>query len=452
MARPNSPNLYHDLEIPTSLNENNADAVPNPFSPEELLGGFLIGPENGLAELAYRLAADGVPIFDRPIGLSSLDPVEAAVQEHSRADVEILLHAAQDGLLGSVLDQPNGAKISASILFDMATFNASRRSPETPSILGYRHLESLSFSAPLIFYGSSGSGKTRLIEGICQIRRTKEPQKTVFYLSASDFSTSAINAIQRNQTLLFRQLVAQAHVLAIEDSDILAEKETAQLEMLATLDEAIRAQKLVIFSFSRNPSTISGFLSDLAARFSSGLLIPVNLPTDETKRVVVDRIASKLALPLDEEMRQLCVQRLPSTVGAICGSLVQAAQTLAISQSALTIDNLDDFLAKRNPDATWTLDRIVKTVAKYFAVSVVETRSKKRSKTLTLARSFVVFFARKLTNATYREIGRQFSNRDHSAMIHATRQLVKALQNDEELQRHAREIARLLNAEDSVAF
>ena len=37
-------------------------------------------------------------------------------------------------------------------------------------------------------------------------------------------------------------------------------------------------------------------------------------------------------------------------------------------------------------------------------------------------------------------------------MIHATRQLVKALQNDEELQRHAREIARLLNAEDSVAF
>ena len=201
-----------------------------------------------------------------------------------------------------------------------------------------------------------------------------------------------------------------------------------------------------------NPSTISGFLSDLAARFSSGLLIPVNLPTDETKRVVVDRIASKLALPLDEEMRQLCVQRLPSTVGAICGSLVQAAQTLAISQSALTIDNLDDFLAKRNPDATWTLDRIVKTVAKYFAVSVVETRSKKRSKTLTLARSFVVFFARKLTNATYREIGRQFSNRDHSTMIHATRQLVKALQNDEELQRHAREIARLLNAEDSVAF
>ena len=138
MARPNSPNLYHDLEIPTSLNENNADAVPNPFSPEELLGGFLIGPENGLAELAYRLAADGVPIFDRPIGLSSLDPVEAAVQEHSRADVEILLHAAQDGLLGSVLDQPNGAKISASILFDMATFNASRRPPETPSILGYR--------------------------------------------------------------------------------------------------------------------------------------------------------------------------------------------------------------------------------------------------------------------------------------------------------------------------
>ena len=453
LTRSDSLNSYHAIEIPAPLSDDAAtNAAVRRYSPESLLGGFLVGPENRLAELAYRLAVDGVPVFDRPIGATSLDPVETAVQEPSRADVEILLHAAQDGLLDSVLNRPNAPKVPANVLFDMATFNAARRSPDAPAILGYRPLESLNFSAPLVFYGPSGSGKTRIVEGICQIRRTREPQKSVFYLSAADFARSAANAIQRNQTLLFRQLITQAQVLAIEDADILSEKEAAQFEALAALDESIRAQKLVVFSFSRNPTTIPGFLPDLAARFSSGILIPVNLPTEETKRVVVDLVASKLATPLDEETRQRCVQRLPSTIGAICGTLVQAAQTLATSGKTLSIDNLDDFLARRNPNATWTLDRIIKTVAKYFAVSVVEMRSKKRSKTLVLARSFVVFFARKLTNATFREIGRQFSNRDYSTMIHSTRELTETLENDEELQRHAREIARLLDAEDSLSF
>ena len=456
MTQSNVPNLYRALKVPEFSSGAEADAATNAvlrrFSPETLLGGYLVGPENRLAELAYRLAVDGVPVFDRPIGAATLDPVESAVQEPSRADVEILLHAAQDGRLDSVLDRQSAPIVPTDVLFDMAAFNAARRSPDAPAILGYRPLESLNFSAPLVFYGPSGSGKTRLVEGICQRRRTLEPQKPVFYLSAADFSRSAINAIQRNQTLLFRQLVAQSQALAIENADILAEKETAQFETLAILDEAIRAKKLVVFSFSRHPATIPGFLPDLAARFSSGLLIPVNLPTEETKRVVVDLIAPKLGLRLNEETRRLCVQRLPSTIGAICGTLAQASQTFATSENALTIDNLDDFLARRNPDATWTFDRIVKTVAKYFAVSVVDMRGKKRSKTLVLARSFVVFFARRLTNATFREIGRQFSNRDHSTMIHATRELNEALKNDEELQRHAREIARLLNAEGSLSF
>ena len=40
----------------------------DPFSPNALLGGFVSGPENRLAELAVRFAVDGVPVFGRPLG------------------------------------------------------------------------------------------------------------------------------------------------------------------------------------------------------------------------------------------------------------------------------------------------------------------------------------------------------------------------------------------------
>ncbi|MGI6400918.1 MAG: helix-turn-helix domain-containing protein [Thermoguttaceae bacterium] len=457
MTRFNYPDIYRVLELPSfplqaDENGQTVEPVPNRFSSDELLGGFLVGPENRLAELAYRLAVDGTPVFDRPIGATALEPVETAMREPSRADIEFLFRAAQEGKTDALFDRENATSSPASPLFDMARFNATSNLQQAPKILGYRRLEDLDYLSPLVFYGPSGSGKTRVIEGICQRRRVLEPRKTLYYLSASDFARSLADAIRRRQTELFRSLFAQARVIAIEDADLLSERESAQEEFLPILDAAIRAKKLVILSFSRNPATIHGLLPDLAARLASGLLIPTNSPTEETQRVVVDRVVDKLMLPMTDEMRELCAQRLPPTIGAICAALVQVASEAAMTKTPLSIESLDNFFVRRKFERTWSLDRIVKTVAKYFAIPVSEMRSKKRTKTLVLARKCVVFFARQLTDATYQEIGRQFSNRDHSTMIHATNGLEKALRKDKELKFHLHEIARLLKAENYLFF
>ena len=457
LTNSNYSDLYRVVNLPSFPFHSEGDAVGandvvKRFSPSELLGGFLVGPENRLVELAYRFAINGVPIFDRAIGATSLDPVVRVSAEPSRADVELLLRAAKEGNVDSFFERDKATPAPSSPLFDMARFNAERRSPDVPAIRGYRRLEELTFLTPLVVYGPSGSGKTSIVEGICQSRRVSEPQKTLYYLSAADFSRSLTDSIRRDQTRLFRQLLSQAHVIAIEDADLFSEKDTTQQEFLPILDDAIRTRKLVILTFSRNPATIQGFIPDLAARLVGGLLIPTYSPTDETMRVVVDRVASQLALPFNDEMRELCVQKIPSSIGVICATLVQAAHTLAATRQPLTLEFLDEFLSHRNPSASWSLERIVKTVAKYYAVSVVEMRSKKRSKTLALARSCVVFLARRLTNATFQEIGRQFSNRDHSTMIHAAHEIEEALKTDEELKFHLREITRLLKAENHISF
>ncbi|MBR4751998.1 MAG: hypothetical protein IK077_09580, partial [Thermoguttaceae bacterium] len=89
--------LYRILQTPVFPQTNDEDGNDRSqnarFSPNELLGGFLVGPENRLAELATRLASEGAPVFDRPIGNAPIEPVVAANPEPSRADVEFLLQS-----------------------------------------------------------------------------------------------------------------------------------------------------------------------------------------------------------------------------------------------------------------------------------------------------------------------------------------------------------------------
>lgn len=448
---------FHVMNLPRFLRseaetDSKATRPSGQFTPSELVGGFIVGPENRLVELAYGLAVRGVPIFDRAVGSEALEPIVDYNGEPSRADVELLLRAARDGVLDSFLENADSPAQTPLLLFDKDQFNAARNSSRAPTILGYRPLEEVAFLTPLVFYGPSGSGKSQIIQGICQERRNIDAKKTLYYLSATDFSRALADAIRREETGLFTQLLSQANVVAIEDADLLAEKVPVQQAMLTMLDDSIRSRKFVALSFSRNPSTIRGFIPELQARLSGGLLIPTRLPTEETRRVVVGLVADKLGLPLNSECRELCCSKLPASIGAICSALVQAAHDFTASRTPLDSTTLEEFLARRNPARRWTLERIIKTVAKYFSLSVVDIRGKKRSKSLALARRCVVFFARKLTSATFQEIGRQFSNRDHSTMIHAFHEIENELKTDEELKFHMREIARLLKAEELASL
>ncbi|MBQ2790873.1 MAG: AAA family ATPase [Thermoguttaceae bacterium] len=470
MPAPPSAPLRRVLALPVfpAVSDDGVALETDPFSPNALLGGFVAGPENRLAELAVRFAVDGVPVFERPLGetFASNDATRLDGAP-SRDDLETLFRQAANGETDADFDA----------IFDRAAVRIAPRTPErpptlfsldgadettaandanavsrrsTPNVVGWRPLEEASFFTPLVFYGPSGSGKTRLVEGICQSRRLAEPNKTLYYLSGADFARSLTNAIRRDQTQIFRTLLGQARVVAIENADVLAERDAAQSEFLPILDAAVRDQKLVIVSLSKNPNEIAGFSPELAARLGAGLLIPTRFPTRETKRFIVERAAAKLGLRLDEATLEFCVDNSPASVGGLCGTLVQAAQEFATRTRAPSPENFRAIIEARNPEPTWTLDRVLKAVAKQFSVSVVEMRSKKRSKTLVLARNVVFYLARKLTDATFQEIGREFSNRDHSTTLRGARDVAEALETDAELRFQVREIVEKLRAEERV--
>ena len=204
-------------------------------------------------------------------------------------------------------------------------------------------------------------------------------------------------------------------------------------------------RKLVVLTFSKLPNTIPGLLPTLlqgSRPDCSSRLISLQRNAQRSRR----KIAQKLGLQLDPETQRYA-SKGSQPLGGLCAALVQAASEFATFRLKPTSDNMREYLDRRNPLQQWTLDQLVHTVAKYFSVSVVEMRSKKRLKTLVLARKYFALLARYLTDATLQEIGAQLSSRDHSTILYSVRELEETLQNDEQARHDLREILRRLNVE-----
>ena len=80
-----------------------------------------------------------------------------------------------------------------------------------------------------------------------------------------------------------------------------------------------------------------------------------------------------------------------------------------------------------------TIDLIQTTVCKFFKLSKNEMLSSRRSRYLVRPRQTAIYLTKILTSKSLPEIGREFSNRDHTTIIHSVKTIEKLKKNDLEL-------------------
>ena len=80
-----------------------------------------------------------------------------------------------------------------------------------------------------------------------------------------------------------------------------------------------------------------------------------------------------------------------------------------------------------------TLEDVQDVVARRYQVKVSELKSKRRTKTVVHPRQIAMYLCRELTDSSFPEIGREFGGKDHTTIIHACRQIEKAVEKDDSL-------------------
>ena len=80
-----------------------------------------------------------------------------------------------------------------------------------------------------------------------------------------------------------------------------------------------------------------------------------------------------------------------------------------------------------------TIDKIQTIVCKFFKISKNEMLSSRRSRYLVRPRQTAIYLSKILTSKSLPEIGREFSNRDHTTIIHSVKTIEKIKSCDIEM-------------------
>ena len=90
------------------------------------------------------------------------------------------------------------------------------------------------------------------------------------------------------------------------------------------------------------------------------------------------------------------------------------------------------------------IESIQNVVAAYFNLNIQEMLSPRRSRSLARPRQIAMYLAKQHTTNSLPDIGRKFSNRDHTTVIHAVKKIEDLLKKDEEIRQSITEVRKRL--------
>ncbi len=285
---------------------------------------------------------------------------------------------------------------------------------------------------PLFVYGSTGLGKTHLVQAIGNQLLEQNPRANVRYIHAEQFVTDVVRAYQHKAFDSFKRSYHTLDLLLIDDIQFFGNKSRTQEEFFYAFNALIEAGKQVVITSDRFPKEISGIDDRLISRFGWGLTVSVDPPELEMRVAILMKKAETDGVTIDEDVAFFIAKHIRSNVRELEGGLKRVLAFARFNNMPVSIlsakEALKDLLAVLNRQIS--IDNIQKTVADYYKIKVAEMYSKKRVRSLARPRQIAMALAKELTPMSLPEIGEAFGGRDHTTVLHACRKVQQLVDAD----------------------
>ena len=270
---------------------------------------------------------------------------------------------------------------------------------------------------PLFIYGESGLGKTHLLYAIAHTIHREHPDYRIVYIRGDAFTNELIRAIREGKNQEFRDKYRSADVFLMDDVQFIAGRDSTQEEMFHTFNSLYEEKKQIVFTSDRPPKEMLRLEDRLKTRFEWGLLADIQPPDYETRVAIIKNKAIRMGVELPEEVLTYVAENITANVRQIEGTVnkILAYRDLMgsnVDANAVTRAVRDMF--KDTTDILPTAGVIIEEVGKFY-----DLRGQSRTKETSLARQIAMYLIRNMTKLSLKEIGKEFSNRDHTTVLHA---------------------------------
>ena len=298
--------------------------------------------------------------------------------------------------------------------------------------------EKISHYNPFYLYSGVGMGKTHLLNAIGL--KLKEDKKVTF-ISAERFMYQFVKSIKSNEMVKFKENFRNTDVLIIDDIQFMNGKEAMQEEFFHTFNSLIEKGSQIILSADRPPNKLVKIQERIKSRFSGGLVVDIQSPEHDLRLKILKTKVDELnimyneKLKLSEETLKFISNEIRNSIRELVGALNRVASFSRIYNRVPNLNEIKIILKDLlNVNETKiTIDNIQTLVCKYFKISKNEMLSSRRSRYLVRPRQVAIYLSKILTTKSLPEIGREFSNRDHTTVIHSVKTIEKLKTNNNEI-------------------
>ncbi len=295
--------------------------------------------------------------------------------------------------------------------------------------------ENISHYNPLYIYGGVGMGKTHLLNSIgLELKKNSK----VMFISAERFMYQFVKSIKSNDMVKFKEHFRNTDILLIDDIQFISGKEAMQEEFIHTFNALLDKGSQIVISADRAPNKLARIQERIKSRFSGGLVVDIQKPDQELRKKIVKKKTDELHrfytdhLQLSKEIQEFISNEITGSIRELVGALNRVISFSRIYNKVPNLAEtkvvLKDLLNLSENKVT--IDLIQTVVCKFFKISKNEMLSSRRSRYLVRPRQTAIYLTKILTSKSLPEIGREFSNRDHTTIIHSVKTIEKIKEKD----------------------
>ena len=302
---------------------------------------------------------------------------------------------------------------------------------------------------PLFIYSQVGMGKTHLLNAIgLEVGNSKR----AMFISAERFMYHFVRSIKSNEMVKFKDFFRSPNIFIIDDIQFVNGKEAMQEEFFHTFNALIEKGSQVVISSDRPPSNLDKIQDRIKSRMSGGLVIDIQPPNLDLRIKILKSKFIEIKTnfnenyDISEEVFKFLASEITSSVREMVGALNRILAFTKINTKSPNIYEckriLKDFI--NSNEKSINVEFIQNLVASHFNLSIQELLSQRRSRSLARPRQIAMYLAKQHTTNSLPDIGRKFSNRDHTTVIHAVKKIDELIKKDNDIKQSVFELKKKL--------